>query len=747
MYLEEMKTGKATDQNGFLSMVLPTGNYYAVFAYMGMESKRFYMEVLSDGDFAVELKKSAIEMQEVVVFGDRQMNMRLKDPGLEKISAKAIKEIPTMIGERDILRVSEMLPGIVTVGEGSAGVIVRGGNYDQNAFFMNRIPIYNTSHLFGFFPAFNADIVKDFSVYKGYIPAKYGGQLSSVFNIIGRQGNRKNFTAHASISPVAAGISVEGPIRKDTCSFLVSARYLYSDWILKQINDPVIRNSKAGFNDFSLALNYDFRKSQLSVFAYHSEDNFSLSDINSYNYSTNGASINLSRYISKSTRADFAITASRYAFNTVDQQEPTLAYEHAYQFDDARFNADFSTDLFPGNTIQFGAGFTYYGLKRGTVKPYGETSLRLPVELGNEQGIESSVYITDTYDILPWMNLSAGIRFALFNPLGPQTVYTYLPGAPMDPRYIEDTLTYNSWQAIKWYPEPDLRVTLNLRTDVNGNVKVAFNRLHQNLFMLNNTIALAPNSQWKLADYHVAPARSDQVSAGVFRTFPKPGLDASVELYYKRTTNYPEFVDGADFLVNPQIERVVLPGNQDSYGIEFLLRRSARKLEGWLSYTFSRSIVKVDGPQPWEQINNGVAYPANYDIPNVVNTVINYHFSRRITASGVITYQSGRPVTYPVSVYYINGIPYIDYTSRNEYRIPDYFRLDLSLTIEGNLKRKKFVHTSYIFSLYNATGRDNPYSVYFKLEDGKIKSYQYSVIAVPIFTVTLLFKLGNYASD
>ena len=747
MYLKEINAGTATDQNGYLSMVLKPGSYNAVFAFMGLETKKYLLEVLSDGAFSVEMKKSAIEMKEVVVLGDRQMNFRFKDPGLEKISAKAIKEIPMMMGERDILKVSELLPGITTVGEGSAGINVRGGNYDQNAFYINKIPIYNTSHLFGFFPAFNADIIKDFSIYKGHIPAQYGGQLSSVFNIIGRQGNRKRFTARGGISPVAANLSVEGPLKKDTSSFLLSARYLYSDWILRQINDHVISTSKAGFNDLSAAWNYDFRKSQLSVFVYHSQDNFTLSDLNSYKYSNNGASINLSHYFSTALRANFSLTGSQYAFNTIDQQEPSQAYEHSYRIGDYRINADFTHDLSSKNTLQYGAGLTFYRLNRGTVMPYGDKSLRLPVELGLDQGIESALYLSDSHDILPWMNISAGLRFTLFNPLGPRTVYTYYPDAPKDPRYINDTLQYGKGQAIKWYFEPDIRASIIMRTDANGTVKIAYNQMHQNLFVLNNTIALAPNSQWKLSDYYIPPARSNQVSAGVFRTFPQQGWETSLEFYYKRTVNYPEFIDGADFLGNPNVEQSVLPGKQDAYGIEFLLRRSGRKLEGWLSYTYSRSIVKVDGDLPWDRINNGLAYPANYDIPNVLNTVIIYHFSRRITASSIVTYQSGRPVTYPLSVYYINGIPYVDYSNRNEYRIPDYFRLDLSLTIEGNLRRNKFLHNSFIFTLYNVTGRDNPYSVYFQLQDGKIKSYQYSVIGVPIFTITWLFKLGNYASD
>jgi hypothetical protein len=286
-----------------------------------------------------------------------------------------------------------------------------------------------------------------------------------------------------------------------------------------------------------------------------------------------------------------------------------------------------------------------------------------------------------------------------------------------------------------------------MQTDENGTVKVAFNQMHQNLFLLNNTIALSPNSQWKLADYHIQPARSRLASAGIFRTFPRSGWETSLEVFYKHTINSPEFIDGADFLENPLVETLVLPGNQNAYGLEVLLRRSGRKLEGWLAYTYSRSIMKVDGDQDWMQINDGKSYPANYDIPHVVNAVINYHFSRRITFSTVLAYQTGKPVTYPTSVYYINGVQYVDYSERNAYRIPDYFRIDASLTIEGNLKRKKLLHSSVVAGVYNLTGRDNPYSVFFTTENGKINSYQYTVIGVPIFTVTWLFKFGNYATE
>jgi hypothetical protein len=367
--------------------------------------------------------------------------------------------------------------------------------------------------------------------------------------------------------------------------------------------------------------------------------------------------------------------------------------------------------------------------------------------LGEEKGLESALYISDSYNALPWLNITAGLRYTLFNPLGAKTVYTYSTGLPMDTRYINDTLDFGNIQPIRWYSEPDLRAAVNIKTDENGSVKLAFNQMHQNLFMLNNTITIAPNSQWKLADYHLLPSRSNQVSLGLFRTLSHFGIETSVEVYFKRTFNYPEFKDGADFLESALVETTILQGTQKAYGLEFFLKRSNRKLEGWLSYTYSRSIVKVDGDHAWSQINGGEAYPSNFDTPHVLNVVLSFHPTRRVTFSSVLAYQTGKPITYPESVYYINGAPYFDFSKRNAYRIPDYFRTDFSITLEGNLKRRKLLHSSLSLSVYNLTGRENPYSVYFKSERGNIRSYQYSVIGIPIFTATWIFKLGNYASE
>jgi len=747
MFIEETKTGKIADMNGNFYLSLRPGNYNAIFECVGLKKERYFFEVYSDGSFAIEMEESVLEIDEVVVYGNRQTNIKTKDPGLEKLIPKAIKELPMMMGERDLLKVSEMLPGIVSVGEGSAGLNVRGGNSDQNAFYINEIPIYNTSHLFGFFPIFNSDIISDFLIYKGHIPAQFGGRLSSVFDIHTRSGNMNKYSIQGGVNPVSANMTIEGPLINDKFSFLLNGRTTYSDWILSRINDPIISSSSASFNDFSSSLNYYNKGLQVALFVYYSEDKFVLSDINSFQYGNKGISLNISKTIGASLQVGLTLIGADYNNKTIDMQEALKAYSNKYNIGHYEAKIDFKHSINKNNNLEYGVSLIRYNLNRGSIQPYRDQSLINQVNLGNESGYEGAVFLSDIYNMFPWLSVTAGVRFSVYAPVGPKTINTYANGLPRDNKNIVDSIVFGSNEVMKWNYSPDIRIAANIETDPKGSVKVSFNQMQQNMFMLNNTISIAPNTQWKLSDYYINPSRSNQFSVGVFRNIPKGNWESSLELYYKTTNNYPEFKDGADFMNTSSIETQVLQGTQKSYGIEFYLKRSNKKLDGWLSYTYSRSFVEVDGENSWEKINKGEPYPSNFDIPHVLNTVINYHFNKRVSVASVLNYQTGRPVTYPTSIYYINGIQYVDYSSRNEYRIPDYFRMDLSLTIEGNLKKNKLIHSSWIFSLYNLTGRNNAYSVYFKTENGLIKSYKYSVIGVQFFTITWLFKLGNYDTE
>ena len=747
VYIAETKTGVVSDLNGFFTLVLSPGKYNIQIRYLGYEMEGYLLDVLSAGSVTIRMKKTSFQMKEVVVSGERQSDIRKKDPGLDKILMKSIRSLPMMMGERDILKASGTLPGIISVGEGNAGLNVRGSGSDQNAFYINNIPIYNTSHLFGFIPIFNSDIIKDFLIYKGHIPSQYGGRLASVFKMTTRQGNRRHYTAHGSLSPIIGNIVLEGPLKRDTASFLLSARSSYSDWLLSRIKDTTINTSSTKFNDFSGGVNWDFKNTQTSLFVYHSYDHFRLSTIDTYDYSNSGASLTVGHTFRNSLRGELSLVGSRYIFSTVDKVQILTAYQHSYEMNHYEMRTAFKQRVDDKHSLEFGADFVLYKLDRGTLLPYGKESLVSKVILGKDKGIESSLYISDSYDIKSWLNLNLGFRYTLFTPVGPATTFIYSKNEPMDVKYIIDTLYFSKNKPIRWYHEPDLRLAVNIGTDKDGSVKLAFNQMHQNLFMLNNYISIAPNTQWKLADYHLLPSQSNQVSLGVFRSFINSGLETSFEVYYKSTRNYPEFKDGADFLRNPLVETSVLQGKQKSYGIEFNIKRSGRKVEGWISYTYSRSLIQVNGEHEWDKINNGDVYPANYDIPHSLNVVLTYNFSKRIILSSIVKYQTGRPTTYPESIYYIDDVPYLDYSKRNAYRIPYYLRTDISLTLEGNLKRNKILHSSFILNVYNVFGRMNPNSVYFVSENGSIKSYMYSVIGVPIFTATWLFKFGNYDSD
>lgn len=746
--IKDIEIGSATNNDGNFSLLIAPGKYDALVESLGFEKKNLQLEINSEGEFETSLKKTLLSIEEVHIVSNKRNSIINREPGLERVSMKTIKELPMFLGERDVIKISELLPGIVSTGEGSSGINVRGGNSDQNLFYINSIPIYNTSHVFGFFPAFNPDIIKDFSIYKGHIPAQYGGRLSSIFNIQTKQGNRKKTTMHAGINPITGFLTAEGPLKKDTSSFIISIRSNYSDWLLGRIKDTLINQSNSNFYDISALVNYDFNfKNKIRVFFYGSSDYFKLSTINTYWYSNTGYSVEYEKMINSYFSTKISQIFSKYQFTTNNNEDANFAFKHSYSIKHIETRYDVSLFLNNKYSVEGGASSILYLLDRGSIHPLNSLSYTSEVLLGKEKALENSIYVSNNLAPFTWLDFSAGLRFSIYNPLGDRNVYKYIDGLPIETKNIYDTVHFGTNKPIRWYLSPEIRFSTTIKLNAFNSLKFSYNRMQQNLFMLSNTISIAPNTQWKLADYYLKPSRSDQFSLGFYKVFPISGLEASIEVYSKKTNNYTEFKDGANFNSAAQTETLVLQGDHKSYGAEFLLKRNGRKLNGWISYTYSRSIVEVKGNAYWNSINNSLPYPSNFDIPHILNFVFNYQLSRRLIFSSNSIYQKGKPVTYPESVYYLNGIPVTGYSKRNEYRIPDYFRVDVSLTLEGDLKRKKNTHSSWIFNIYNLTGRNNPYSVFYRIENKQIKSYKYSVISVPLFTFTWLIKLGNYASD
>ncbi len=747
LFIPLLKKGAASDASGFVTTALRPGVYEAIFQCMGMAQEKGNLDVRSDGNFTLALKKQVQFIGEVLVQGQKTQKRGSK-PGMENVSISTMKELPTLMGEKDVLKVAQMLPGIVSVGEGSAGVNVRGGNSDQNLFYINEIPVYNSSHLFGFFSAINSDIIENFSIYKGQIPAEYGGRLSSVFNVETRKGHKNKFFTQGGVSLVAANAEIEVPLVKEKVSLILSARSSYSDWILKRMKDPGLRNSKASFYDFAGGLNFDLgEKNQITTFVYNSNDLFNLNGYTEYTYGNLGASANYLHRFSPRLKSSVSAIGSNYIFETIEKSSLTEAYSHSYQLDHYEFRAGLSWLAGEHHAVKAGTDVIRYELNRGIVQPYGIESLKIPVELGKEKGLETSVYLDDNISLGPRLNLYAGLRYSMFTELGPKTVRNYYPGTQNNDINVSSTTDYSKGQKISSYQNPEFRGGLDYKLMENNTVKLSVTQMTQYLFMLSNSISIAPNDQWKLVDSHITPPTSIQYSAGYYHEIPKRGMSLSSEFYYKQANYVVEYRDGADFLSTPYVETSILQGTQKAYGAEFMLSKPTGRLSGWVTYTYSRSFITVNGKEDWADINQGKTYPSNYDKPHVLNLVMNYKFNHRFSWSSNFAYTSGRPVTVPKGIYYVEEQPFVDYSDRNQYRIPDYLRLDMSIKIEGNLRSVKPMHSYWTIGVYNLTGRSNANSIFFLSEEGKLHGYKYSVIGVPIFTISWNWKLGNYENN
>lgn len=748
IYIQELEMGAATDVNGRFSIVLPPSRYSVDFSCMGMETEHYFLDVKGSGSMDIMMEKALISITEIVVSADRFHNVRGKQMGFERLNYKMIQEVPVVLGEKDLLKVAQMLPGVQSVGEGATGFNVRGSGADQNMIYVNRVPVFNSSHLFGFFSSLNPDIVKDFSLYKSNLPASFGGRLSSFFDISTRQGNMNRFTARGGISPVTGHIAVEGPIVKNKSSFVLSARSTYSDWLLKQLDDPELRNSDASFYDFAGTFTYEPDQNNLiKIFGYYSRDKFTLGSTNTFDYSNSGTSVLLEHRFNTRLSSDIAAVFGRYSFWTRDKTVASYAYEQNYNIDHYEFKTDFTWVSLGAHKLNFGGNAIYYHLNRGLVEPYGEASLRSPVNLGIDNGVEAALYVADEINLGSNWTIYAGLRYAFFAALGPSSVLKFGEDLPHQKSYITDTLQFNAGDVVKQYAGLEPRLALKYLLGKQNSLKVSYNRSRQFLFMLSNSIAISPTDQWKLCDYNIVPPYVDQVSAGYYHDFQKQGINTSLEFYHKWITNVVEYRDGASFITSPYVELETLQGKQETYGLELMVKKTTGKLSGWISYSYSRSIMKIDSDIPGENINGGLAYPSNYDRPHNLNLVSNYKINRRLSFSANMVYITGRPVTYPVSIFYSEGIEYIHYSSRNAYRIPDYFRIDLSINLEGNLNRRKAAHSYWMLNVYNLTGRKNAYSVFFKSEEGQINAYKLSIFGQPVITLSWNFKFGNYASE
>jgi len=742
IYVDSSSTGAITDQYGYYSLSLPRGRHTLYISSIGMQDTKRQIRIFSSGNLNIDLVNYVPSLKTIVIISERHSNVLSAQMGINKLNIKAIKQVPAILGETDLLRVVLTLPGVTSVGEGSTGFNVRGGSADQNLILLNDATIYNPSHLFGFFSAFNADVIKGVELYKSGIPAKYGGRLSSVLDVTSRDGNTKAITGMGGIGLLTSKFTIEGPIKKEKTSFILGGRSTYSNWLLKQLHDPSYRNSKASFYDANLHISHTINsKNNLYITGYISHDQFNLNNDTTYRYGNKNVSLKWKHIFNNKLYGVATAGYDNYQYSISSTTNPVNAFKLSFDINQANLHYDFSYTLNNKHNFSFGLSNIFYKLHPGSYEPLNSQSLVVKDKLSAEQALESALYFSDQYTVSSRLSITAGLRYSMFNYFGPHDIYHYVKGLPKNEDTILDTVQYKSGKIIKTYSTPEFRFSSRYTLSDNASIKMSFNTLEQYIHMLSNTTSISPTDIWKLSDQNIKPQGGYQVAVGYYRNFKSNTIETSIEAYFKKLNNYLDYKSGAHLIMNHHIETDVINTKGKAYGIELLIKKTEGKLNGWISYTYSRTLLKQNDSTAGETINHGKYYAASFDKPHNLNFIGNYRFSHRYSVSLNIIYSTGRPITLPIAVFNSGGAERLYYSDRNQYRVPDYFRTDISMNIEGNHKIKKLTHNSWSFGVYNVLARQNAYSVYFIQNNGTVKGYQLSIFgtAIPFLTYNFRF--------
>ena len=739
VFIKKLSVGTISNEYGFYTLTLPRGIHLVQFSFIGMREKSVNLNLNGKGEMNVEMNSVLIPLKETVVSAQKSVTLKRFEIGAEKINVTSFKLSPTSMGESDIIKSVLLLPGVQSVGEGSAGFNVRGGSADQNLILLYGAPIYNSSHFFGFFSAVNSDIIKDVTLYKGGIPSRYGGRISSVLVIGSIEGNRNEFAGSAGISPITAHISLEGPIIKDTLTYILTARTTYSNWIFGMINNPEIHNSRASFYDLNGRVTYNLNKNnKIDFSAYNSHDAFRFNSDTVYSYNNTIFALNWRHFFSSRFFSSLSVNNSSYNYNISSQGIPIEAFILSHKINSTGYKADFNWFL-GRNEINFGLDLTKYVVNPGSYLPNSDSSLVVPNRIEKEQAWEGALYIDDKFLLTDFLSVNVGMRMSAYYSLGPQTVLQYDPEVTKSKSSVTDTLNFKPGSIIRRYGGPEFRVSLNFRISDQSSFKVNYNRTRQYMHLLSNSTSIAPTDTWKLCDYYLKPQIGDQVAVGFYEMLFRNSFEASAELYYKQIRNMLDFKGGTDLIMDENIEKDVVNVRGKAYGLELVIKKTEGKIRYSIGYTYSRTFIQSLGTFSDEIINSGKWFPANFDRPNDLVVTFNYLFSRRLSFSTNYTYSTGRPITYPIATYDISNKLLVTYSDRNEYRIPDYSRLDFSLRISGNLKSHRIAHPNWTFSLYNCLGKENVYSIYFKRAGDVVQGYKLSVFGRAIPSVTFSF--------
>jgi len=734
-------TGTTTNEDGFYSIQLRAGVNMLETKLIGIEDVRKRVIIYNDGRLDMSLNEDYELLGEVFLENEADSNVKKTIIGAETIDVKVIKNIPLVLGERDILKVATTLPGISNAGEGATGYNVRGGKADQNLILLDEGVIYNPSHFFGIFSSINPFTSGEVNIYKGSIPAEYGGRLSSVFDISTRDANTEKFSGEGSIGPVTANLTLETPIVKDESAIMAGVRATYSDWILNSLDEESLKNSEASFYDGIIKFNQKLgENNEIKATGYYSKDRYSITSDSLFAYSNRLISAEWNHRMNKNNKASLIVANSEYAYDIEYDGPINNDFDLGYRINETQLKVKFNSKLSKKHTLDYGVSGKLYNVQPGEIQPGQSNSIVDPLKIPKEKGLESAVFISDIFTVNEKLEFNAGIRYSRFAALGEATQRTYVEGLPISDATVTDTLSFTNNEAIETYGGPEARVSARYSFNPEFSIKASFNNTIQYIHTLSNNTTVSPTDTWKLSDLNIEPQRANQYGLGLYHNFDDNTYEVSLEGYYKKSKNILDFKTGSQLLLNENVETELLQGEGKAYGVEFLIKKEKGKLNGWFGYSYSRSLLKLDSEFSEEQINNGEYFPSNYDKPHDLSVVANYKLTERFSLSANFVYQTGRPITYPVGSYVLNNSEFVLYSDRNDYRIPDYYRLDLSINFEGNHKLEKLAHSFWNISVYNVLGRSNPYSVFFVTDNGEVKAYQSSIFSIPVPTITYNFK-------
>jgi len=750
LFEPETGIGASTDFDGFFRVELPTGDMSLRISYVGYEDRFQRIRLFGPGLIELELFSSSTQLQEFTITALRaEENISRTQMSMINLDAKALKELPGTFGERDIVRSITLMPGIQSMGEFGTGFNVRGGSADQNLILLENVPLFNSSHLFGLISVVNPDLVNNLSLIKAGTPARFGERASSVLDIrLGNGLNMEETSVKGGIGLLNSRLLFETPVVKNKATFSFGARSSYSDWLLREIPNQDLMNSSAGFFDLTGLYNMALGpKNRLTLFGYHSSDRFGFGGVTNYKYQSSLASLRLNSAINSrlSSTLVFGLSKYNYLIEETPEINPYVHFGMNSAIDYYSFKWWLSWIPVPEHKFEFGINAIRYGIEPGRLSPKGEFSLIEAKTMEREQALELSAFVSDEIIINEKMNLELGLRFTQYLQLGPGKSFVYQADQPRLPGNITDTLFYKNNETMANYNGLEPRVGLRINAGETSSVKFSFSRINQYINLISNTSVMAPADIWKLSDIHLKPLRSDQYAIGYFRNFLDNSIETSVETYFKRLHNAIEYKSGAEVALNDFLETDIINAKGYNYGIEFYLRKSSGRLTGWTSYTYSASRVRSTSPFSESQINQNQYFPSNFDRPHnlVLNT--NYHISRRWRFAATFTYNTGRPITLPEQAFQQGSNVLIYYSDRNKYRLPDYHRLDISISLDENLRINRRGKGSWTISVMNLYGRKNPFSVFYKKEPSgmhetrSFKLYQLYIIGRPLPTITYNF--------